>query len=124
MTTDRSPTSPVYDFTFDMNMKLARRDTNNTMVRIDFSNVIGYWDNLVDYPGIQSSDASNMMRRSLRPPLIIGRIRRHRPTATATAQASSKAWTRPSSLVQLVLASAMCTARTTRKVSALQLKGR
>lgn len=67
MTTDRSPTSPVYDFTFDMNMKLARRDTNNTMVRIDFSNVIGYWDNLVDYPGIQSSDASNMMRRYFAP---------------------------------------------------------
>ncbi|GFP57665.1 endochitinase [Trichoderma asperellum] len=67
MTTDRSPTSPVYDFTFDMNMKLARRDTNNTMVRIDFSNVIGYWDNLIDYPGIQSSDASNMMRRYFAP---------------------------------------------------------
>ena len=48
------PTSQVFDFTFDFNFKLVRRDSKNTSIRIDYSNVQGYWDTVADSPGIQS----------------------------------------------------------------------
>ncbi|KAM0471051.1 hypothetical protein ACHAPX_009621 [Trichoderma viride] len=53
---DRQPTSAVFDFYFDLNMGLVRRDTNNTSIRIDYSNVKGYWNSVVSSPGIQSRD--------------------------------------------------------------------
>lgn len=37
-------------------MGLVRRDTNHTSIRIDYSNVKGYWDSVVNSPGIQSRD--------------------------------------------------------------------
>ncbi|KAM0518034.1 hypothetical protein ACHAPE_004436 [Trichoderma viride] len=52
----RQPTSQVFDFYFDFNMGLVRRDTNNTSIRIDYSNVKGYWNSVVNSPGIQSRD--------------------------------------------------------------------
>nr|WOD46715.1 hypothetical protein [Trichoderma atroviride] len=52
----RQPTSQVFDFYFDFNMGLVRRDTNNTSIRIDYSNVKGYWDSVVNSPGIQTRD--------------------------------------------------------------------
>lgn len=52
----RQPTSQVFDFYFDFDMGLVRRDTNNTNIRIDYSNVKGYWDSVVNSPGIQSRD--------------------------------------------------------------------
>ncbi|KAL7895963.1 glycoside hydrolase family 18 protein [Trichoderma sp. TUCIM 5745] len=52
----RQPTSQVFDFYFDFNMGLVRRDTNSTSIRIDYSNVKGYWNSVVNSPGIQSRD--------------------------------------------------------------------
>ncbi|KAM0553403.1 hypothetical protein ACHAPJ_007417 [Fusarium lateritium] len=52
----RSATSKVFDFTFDRNLNHTRRDTGNTRVRIDYSNVGGYWNSAVDSPGINSDD--------------------------------------------------------------------
>ncbi|KAL6910196.1 glycosyl hydrolases family 18 domain-containing protein [Trichoderma evansii] len=39
---NRTPTSPVYDFSFDFNLGLMRRDSDNTRIRLDYSNVPGY----------------------------------------------------------------------------------
>ncbi|CAG8071629.1 unnamed protein product [Penicillium olsonii] len=59
----RNPTSKVYDFKFDYNMDLSRRDTtNHTSVRLDYSNVQGYWDKIVDSPGIDEDDGSKEAR--------------------------------------------------------------
>ncbi|KAL3479632.1 hypothetical protein BJX99DRAFT_255358 [Aspergillus californicus] len=52
----RNPTSQVFDFSFDFNFALMRRDTNNTSVRLDYSNAPGYWKGVVDSPGIQNDD--------------------------------------------------------------------
>jgi chitinase len=57
----RSPTSHVYEFSFDFNVDLMRRDTNNTSIRLDYSNIKGYWDALVDSPGIQSRDLGSTL---------------------------------------------------------------
>jgi chitinase len=59
----RSPTSQVFDFNFDFNFDLVRRDTNNTSLRMDYSNIAGYWKSIVDSPGIQS--------RSLKEPVLV-----------------------------------------------------
>lgn len=59
----RSPTSQVYDFKFDYNMDLSRRDTTNkTSIRLDYSNVAGYWDEIVDSPGIEDNDGEKEAR--------------------------------------------------------------
>ncbi|OAL51441.1 hypothetical protein IQ07DRAFT_586945 [Pyrenochaeta sp. DS3sAY3a] len=47
----RNPTSVVYDFKFDYNIALARRDTGRLSIRLDYSNVPGYWYAVVDTPG-------------------------------------------------------------------------
>ncbi|KAJ8128780.1 hypothetical protein O1611_g4852 [Lasiodiplodia mahajangana] len=52
----RGPTSQVFDFRFDFNFDLVRKDTNNTSIRIDYSNIKGYWNAVVNSPGIQSRD--------------------------------------------------------------------
>ncbi|KAF9784244.1 hypothetical protein IL306_007712 [Fusarium sp. DS 682] len=52
----RAATSKVFDFTFDRNLNHARSDSGNTKVRIDYSNVGGYWDAAVDSPGIDYDD--------------------------------------------------------------------
>ncbi|KAG7415033.1 Killer toxin subunits alpha/beta [Fusarium oxysporum f. sp. rapae] len=54
--TRRAATSKVFDFTFDRNLNHARSDSGNTKVRIDYSNVGGYWDAAVDSPGIDYDD--------------------------------------------------------------------
>ncbi|KAF5862395.1 hypothetical protein ETB97_011752 [Aspergillus alliaceus] len=48
-------TSPVFDFTFDYNTALVRRDAEKFSVRMDFSNVPRYWNAVVDAPGPSSS---------------------------------------------------------------------
>ncbi|KAJ5124812.1 uncharacterized protein N7515_008637 [Penicillium bovifimosum] len=61
----RNPTSQVYDFKFDYNMGLSRRDTTNrTSICLDYSNVKGYWDKTVDSPGVEDDDGV-MEARSL-----------------------------------------------------------
>ena len=62
----RTATSQVLDFNFDFNLDLMRRDTNNTSLRMDYSNIAGYWDAMVDSPGIQS--------RSLKDPSLVNRF--------------------------------------------------
>ncbi|KAM3426153.1 hypothetical protein NHJ13734_009626 [Beauveria thailandica] len=47
-------TSQVFDFKYDFNFKLTRRDSNNTSVRMDYSNLASYWKTVVDSPGIQA----------------------------------------------------------------------
>ncbi|KAK2773012.1 chitinase [Colletotrichum kahawae] len=49
----RSLTSDVYTLTFDFNLSNARRDTSNTRVRMDYSNIRGYWNYAVNSPGVQ-----------------------------------------------------------------------
>ncbi|PKK46869.1 hypothetical protein CI102_8377 [Trichoderma harzianum] len=66
----RIPTSPVYDFSFDFNLGLMRRDTNNTSIRLDYSNVKGYWYHLVDAPGIQSRDINGLKSRFFAPTTV------------------------------------------------------
>ncbi|KAI0190613.1 glycoside hydrolase family 18 protein [Astrocystis sublimbata] len=56
-------TSAVFDFTFDYNFKLTRRDTEKTSIRLDYSNIPGYWDTIVDADGIQSSDKKGHQKR-------------------------------------------------------------
>ncbi|KAK8109310.1 hypothetical protein PG984_015111 [Apiospora sp. TS-2023a] len=55
------PTSQVYEFSFDFNMKRVRRDSKNTSLRLDYSNIQGYWDSIVDSPGIQSRDLGSTL---------------------------------------------------------------
>ncbi|KAM0546636.1 hypothetical protein ACHAPJ_010774 [Fusarium lateritium] len=50
-----TPTSPVYEFSFDFD-RLETREDANIAVRMDVSNVKGYWDALVDSPGIETRD--------------------------------------------------------------------
>lgn len=50
----RDPTSAVYDFTFDYDMALVRRDAGDFSIRMDYSNVRGYWDAVVDSDGISA----------------------------------------------------------------------
>lgn len=54
----RGPTSEVYNFSFDFNVSLRRRDSNSTRVPIDFSSHRGYCDKLVDADGVQGSSGS------------------------------------------------------------------
>ncbi|RAQ66659.1 hypothetical protein AFCA_000187 [Aspergillus flavus] len=58
-------TSPVFDFTFDYNTALVRRDAGEFSVRMDFSNVPGYWNAVVDAPGSSSSkrDLNQLVNR-------------------------------------------------------------
>ncbi|KAI0123659.1 hypothetical protein BJ170DRAFT_659563 [Xylariales sp. AK1849] len=49
-----NPTSAVYDFTFDYNTALVRRDAGTISIRMDYSNVKGYWDAVVNSDGINS----------------------------------------------------------------------
>ncbi|KAK6215153.1 chitinase [Colletotrichum tabaci] len=49
----RDVTSDVFTLTFDFDLTLARRDTSNTMIRVDYSNIRGYWNAAVDSPGIE-----------------------------------------------------------------------
>lgn len=38
-----------------------RRDSKNTSIRLDYSNIQGYWDSIVDAPGIQSRDLDSTL---------------------------------------------------------------
>ncbi|KAI8659036.1 Chitinase [Fusarium keratoplasticum] len=53
----RAVTSKVFDFAFDMNLNNTRRDTGDLKVRVDYSNVGGYWNAAVDSLGIQADDS-------------------------------------------------------------------
>jgi chitinase len=46
-----TPTSPIYEFSFDFN-KHQRRADAKVAIRMDITNVKGYWDSLVDSPGV------------------------------------------------------------------------
>ncbi|KAL9560669.1 hypothetical protein ACKAV7_015160 [Fusarium commune] len=59
--------SQVFDFTFDFNFKFMRRDSNNTSIRMDYSNTPGYWNQLVDRAGIQSRDLKHLDERFFAP---------------------------------------------------------
>ncbi|KAF2223854.1 hypothetical protein BDZ85DRAFT_296016 [Elsinoe ampelina] len=58
-----NPTSAVYDFSFDYNMPLVRRDAGRFSIRMDYSNVKGYWDAVVDSPGVQKRDLDDLVKR-------------------------------------------------------------
>jgi chitinase len=58
----QNPTSQVYDFFFDFALHLMRRDTNNTSIRLDYSNVPGYWGSLVDSPGTSPNNQVRSLR--------------------------------------------------------------
>ncbi|KAJ6194672.1 hypothetical protein J3E72DRAFT_198535 [Bipolaris maydis] len=60
----RSPTSIVYDFKFDYNIGLVRRDAGRLSIRLDYSNVPGYWYAVVDTPGgSQKRDLKTLVDR-------------------------------------------------------------
>ncbi|KAI8244852.1 glycosyl hydrolase family 18 [Colletotrichum sp. SAR 10_96] len=48
-------TSDVFSLTFDFDLTLARRDTSNTRIRVDYSNIRGYWNAAVDSPGVEGA---------------------------------------------------------------------
>lgn len=56
---DYSHTPTVYDLTFDYEWHRVRRDLGETQMRVDFSNEVGYWDNIV------AKAASKKRKRSL-----------------------------------------------------------
>ncbi|KAH7309224.1 hypothetical protein B0I35DRAFT_398631 [Stachybotrys elegans] len=55
----RPPTSEVYDFSFDLDITRKRQDAGRVSVRVDYSNVNGYWNAAVDSPGAGSSSRRN-----------------------------------------------------------------
>lgn len=60
----RNPTSRVYDFKFDYDMSLLRRDTDQkTSVRLDYATFGNYWDTFVNSPGEGDRDAEDLMKR-------------------------------------------------------------
>ena len=50
-----TPTSPIYEFSFDFN-KDERRADAKVAIRMDITNVKGHWDGLVDSPGVEKRD--------------------------------------------------------------------
>jgi hypothetical protein len=50
----QNPTSAVYEFKFDYNTALVRRDAGTISIRMDYANVKGYWDAVVNSDGISS----------------------------------------------------------------------
>ena len=59
-----NPTSAVYDFSFDYDLNLARRDAGSYSIRIDYSNVKGYWNAVVDSDGVKKKrDLNHMVER-------------------------------------------------------------
>ncbi|PNP61480.1 hypothetical protein FNYG_13767 [Fusarium nygamai] len=50
-----TPTSPIYEFSFDFN-KHERRADAEVAIRMDMTNVKGHWDGLVDSPGVKKRD--------------------------------------------------------------------
>ncbi|KAJ9426061.1 hypothetical protein FOXG_07418 [Fusarium oxysporum f. sp. lycopersici 4287] len=59
-----TPTSPIYEFSFDFN-KHERRADAKVAIRMDITNVKGYWDGLVDSPGVQKRDVERRYLSSL-----------------------------------------------------------
>ncbi|KAJ8110045.1 hypothetical protein OPT61_g7002 [Boeremia exigua] len=59
----RGPTSVVYDFKFDYNIGLVRRDAGRLSIRLDYSNVPGYWYAVVDTGGSQKRDLKSLVDR-------------------------------------------------------------
>lgn len=57
------PTSAVYDFTFDYNMGLVRRDAGRYSIRVDYSNVKGYWNSVVDRVGRKKRSLKDLVSR-------------------------------------------------------------
>ena len=58
---NRNPTSAVYDLTFDYDVALVRRDAGDFSIHMDYSNVNGYWDAVVDSAMIASSSELHQM---------------------------------------------------------------
>ncbi|EWZ93951.1 hypothetical protein FOWG_06589 [Fusarium oxysporum f. sp. lycopersici MN25] len=59
-----TPTSPIYEFSFDFN-KHERRADAKVAIRMDITNVKGYWDGLVDSPRVQKRDVERRYLSSL-----------------------------------------------------------
>ncbi|KAJ4124777.1 hypothetical protein NW765_014305 [Fusarium oxysporum] len=59
-----TPTSPIYEFSFDFN-KHERRADAKVAIRMDMTNVKGYWDGLVDSPRVQKRDVERRYLSSL-----------------------------------------------------------
>ncbi|KAG5764748.1 hypothetical protein H9Q72_007164 [Fusarium xylarioides] len=50
-----TPTSPIYEFSFDFNKHKGRTDAK-VAIRMDMTNIKGYWDSLVDSPNVEKRD--------------------------------------------------------------------
>ncbi|EXL68538.1 hypothetical protein FOPG_15425 [Fusarium oxysporum f. sp. conglutinans race 2 54008] len=59
-----TPTSPIYEFSFDFN-KHERRADAKVAIRMDMTNVKGYWDGLFDSPGVKKRDVERRYLSSL-----------------------------------------------------------
>lgn len=59
----QNPTSAVYDFTFDYNMNLVRRDAGKYSIRMDYSNVAGYWGAVVNSDGNKKRSVKELVDR-------------------------------------------------------------
>ncbi|KAG5794556.1 hypothetical protein H9Q69_006372 [Fusarium xylarioides] len=58
-----TPTSPIYEFSFDFNKEERRADAE-VAIRMDVTNVKGFWDGHVDSPGVEKR---HVERRYLSP---------------------------------------------------------
>ncbi|KAF7554596.1 hypothetical protein G7Z17_g2800 [Cylindrodendrum hubeiense] len=57
------PVSAVYDFSFDYNLGLVRRDAGKLSIRMDYSNVKGYWNAVVDSNGKSKRHLQDIVTR-------------------------------------------------------------
>lgn len=73
--------SAVFEFTFDYNFNLLRKDTEQTSIRMDYASMpgkflprhlnrlsltrscVGFWDEIVDSEGVQSPDGNRLEDR-------------------------------------------------------------
>jgi|SRR5690242_6318608 len=59
----QNPTSAVYYFTFDYDMGNVRRDAGRYSIRMDYSNVQGYWKAVVDSEGVKKRSLKELVDR-------------------------------------------------------------
>lgn len=79
---ERAPTSDVFEFSFDFDLERIRRDSSNTKIRVDYSNVRGYWNSIFESGEDIRSASSEQMAKRFSAPGIADWRRAHRHRAS------------------------------------------